>query len=242
MVVPEGTGSGALPLQTGTADIIFGAANIPAAAGEAVANGFVGAMEELGFHRLSLENVTAHLFSEPGSGCTNYYIWDYTNPEARAHWAKSIAGVYNVVQPVASQWDGAEFQEVLSPWGLPHSRHTVSSQQSQYFRRAGMVAFEASHTLWKEPVAVEFSFTSGGLGPWPGDMTPFADEGRIKGKDLCSAGDGWHQHMLQDMLLSGTTYNSVSGLPCNVRREGGQSLVIGGSSLVILEGKACNPL
>ena len=34
----------------------------------------------------------------------------------------------------------------------------------------------------------------------------------------------------------------VSDLPCNIRREGGQSLVIGGSSLVILEGKACNPL
>ena len=35
---------------------------------------------------------------------------------------------------------------------------------------------------------------------------------------------------------------SVSDLPCNIRREGGKSLVIGGSSLVILEGKACNPL
>ena len=34
----------------------------------------------------------------------------------------------------------------------------------------------------------------------------------------------------------------VSDLPCYVRREGGESLVIGGSSLVILEGKACNPL
>ena len=34
----------------------------------------------------------------------------------------------------------------------------------------------------------------------------------------------------------------VSDLPCNIRREGGQSLVIGGSSLVILEGTACNPL
>ena len=31
-------------------------------------------------------------------------------------------------------------------------------------------------------------------------------------------------------------------LPCNIRREGGQSLVIGGSSLVISEGKACDPL
>ena len=34
----------------------------------------------------------------------------------------------------------------------------------------------------------------------------------------------------------------VSDLPCNVRREAGSSLLIGGSSLVILEGKACNPL
>ena len=34
----------------------------------------------------------------------------------------------------------------------------------------------------------------------------------------------------------------VSDRPCNVRREGGQSLVLGGPSLVILEGKACNPL
>ena len=36
--------------------------------------------------------------------------------------------------------------------------------------------------------------------------------------------------------------NMVSDLPCNIRRERGQSLVIGGSSLVILQGKACNPL
>ena len=33
---------------------------------------------------------------------------------------------------------------------------------------------------------------------------------------------------------------TVSALPCNIRREGGQSLVIGGSSLVTSEGKACN--
>ena len=31
-------------------------------------------------------------------------------------------------------------------------------------------------------------------------------------------------------------------IPCNIRRKGGQSLVIGGSSLVLLEGKECNPL
>ena len=34
----------------------------------------------------------------------------------------------------------------------------------------------------------------------------------------------------------------VSDLPCNIRREGGQSLVIGGSSLVILEGKGVQSL
>ena len=34
----------------------------------------------------------------------------------------------------------------------------------------------------------------------------------------------------------------VSDRPCNVRREGGQSLVIGGSSLVVFEARACNPL
>ena len=37
-------------------------------------------------------------------------------------------------------------------------------------------------------------------------------------------------------------YGLVSDPPCNIRREGGQSLVIGASSLVILEGKACNPV
>ena len=35
---------------------------------------------------------------------------------------------------------------------------------------------------------------------------------------------------------------TVSDPPCNVRREGGQSLVIEGPSFVILEGKGCNPL
>ena len=34
----------------------------------------------------------------------------------------------------------------------------------------------------------------------------------------------------------------VSDLPCKIRREGGQSLVTGGPSLVILEGREGNPL
>ena len=36
-------------------------------------------------------------------------------------------------------------------------------------------------------------------------------------------------------------YKQVSDLPCNIRREGGQSLVIEGSSLIILEANECNP-
>ena len=35
---------------------------------------------------------------------------------------------------------------------------------------------------------------------------------------------------------------TVSDLPCNIRREGGSSLVIGGPSLVILEGREGHPL
>ena len=34
----------------------------------------------------------------------------------------------------------------------------------------------------------------------------------------------------------------VSGLPCDLSREGGQSLVLGGPSLVMLEGREGNPL
>ena len=39
-----------------------------------------------------------------------------------------------------------------------------------------------------------------------------------------------------------SNFKFVMDLPCNIRRDGGQSLVIGGPSLVMLEGKACNPL
>jgi hypothetical protein len=218
MLMPEGTARGLLPLQTGTADIIFGSSSVPATPGAPVQHGFVGALEELQFNRISKENVTAHLFNEPGSGCTNYYIWDFTRPAARTHWAKSIADVYNTVRPVASQWDGSEFQIALNPWGLPHSSRTLGQDRNEYFLRATMEAFMESHKLWNEPVAVEFSFSPSGLGPWSGDMTPFADEGRIKpSADLCDAGNGgvtdgngWHMEMLEKMMLSGTTYNAYS--------------------------------
>ena len=71
MPVPEGVAKGTLPLATGTADVLFGAAS----KGSPVLHGFVGALEEIQFNRISYENVSAHLFTEPGSGCSNYYIW-----------------------------------------------------------------------------------------------------------------------------------------------------------------------
>jgi hypothetical protein len=112
MLAPEGIAQGMLPLQTGTADIMLGAASVlaptfdpglvlevglevgvevglelgveaglelgvevgvaslPTTTISTVRNGFVGALEEIQFNRISLENVSAFLFNEPGSGCT----------------------------------------------------------------------------------------------------------------------------------------------------------------------------
>jgi hypothetical protein len=102
MPIAEGEATGSLPLATGTADVVFGSAS----KGSPVVHGFVGALEEIQFNRISYENVSAHLFTEPGSGCSNYYVWDFTNPSARDHWAQSIARVYNSLGPAVSQWDG----------------------------------------------------------------------------------------------------------------------------------------
>ena len=47
------------------------------------------------------------------------------------------------------------------------------------------------------------------------------------------------------LVIGGSSLVVLEGrrvIPCNFRREGGASLVIGGLSLVALEGKACNPL
>ena len=63
------------------------------------------------------------------------------------------------------------------------------------------------------------------------------DDGKVVEKFIRSGHPGRKKR-----ALSGAELEQVSDLPCDVRREGGQSLVIGGSSLVILEGKACNPL
>ena len=61
-----------------------------------------------------------------------------------------------------------------------------------------------------------------------------------------AANSGEQGEVIIEKLLSGEKGDEsigwVSDLPCDIRREGGQSLLIGGSSLVILEGKTCNPL
>ena len=44
-------------------------------------------------------------------------------------------------------------------------------------------------------------------------------------------------HTLEALKSFGAGSYAVSDLSCNIRREGKQSLVVGGSSLVILEGK-----
>jgi hypothetical protein len=36
---------------------------------------FSGAMEEIFIQRISLENITAHLFACPACGCNNFYLW-----------------------------------------------------------------------------------------------------------------------------------------------------------------------
>ena len=97
------------------------------AKGNGADKGFSGAMEEMFLSRLSLENITAHLFSCPGCGCNNckctrvayyfeaskrngctVYIWDYTNPKARAFWANGTASLFNEAGAEASQWDGTD--------------------------------------------------------------------------------------------------------------------------------------
>ena len=105
MVKPEGTARGSLPLTTGVADVIFGAASVPTGTG--VMKGFRGALEEIQFNRISFENISAWMFSKPDIGITNFHIWDFTNPKTRNHWATSVANIYNTVKPVASQWVSA---------------------------------------------------------------------------------------------------------------------------------------
>jgi hypothetical protein len=80
----EGSATGLLPLQVGTAAIILAGAEqqqqqqscVPGGAIDA-ATSFVGAMEEIQLSRISMENITAHLYL---GNSYPMYLFDFTNP------------------------------------------------------------------------------------------------------------------------------------------------------------------
>jgi hypothetical protein len=199
--VAEDTATGQLPLQMGAADIIWGAAELsrshePARGHDQeghreedardetatdAATSFVGAMEELFLSRISLENITAHLFV---ANAYPMYLWDYTKPATRTYWADGVAAIYNEGNAVCSQWDGSEYQPGIAGWGLPHSSQTWSAGADALWWVTLSAAAEESRRQWKGDVAVEFSIFEYGDGPWRGDMQPFGDEGLISGDIL----------------------------------------------------------
>ena len=73
---------------------------------------------------------------------------------------------------------------------------------------------------------------------WEAAREPLQEALRIRREAYGSE----HSSCVFSLTELGVVELYVSDLPCNVRREGGQSLVIGGSSLVMLEGREGNPL
>ena len=201
--VVEGCASGLLPLQTGTADIIWGAEQPVATV--VAGTSFVGAMEELFLSRISLENTTAHLFLSNGYPM---YIFDYTQPATRKYWADAVAAVYNEAGAVCGQWDGSEYQPGMAGWGLPHSSQTWSAGADALWWTSLGVAAEQSRKQWKEDVAVEFSISMYGDGPWRGDMEPFGDEGLIKGGRCAAAAGSWLIGMVSSMYTNEMALNA----------------------------------
>eukprot|EP01052_Picozoa_sp_SAG31_P014236 SAG31_NODE_876_length_11307_cov_3.506781_12_plen_407_part_00 len=189
---------------------------------------FSGALEEIHLQRLSLENVSAALWpGGPGQGPTNYYMYDYSQPQARDYWANKTATLINHVGAIAGQWDGAEFQPCAALWDIPHSNRTFESGLwlAKYggvrFYSNGLgpghlqwptytlAAFDQSRRLWKKSMATEFSLTFGGLGPWRGDMTPLGDEGAtIAEQGVCRAGSGMVLQILKYTVAKGLLYNA----------------------------------
>ena len=64
------------------ASITFGAEL--AADGATVINGFAGAIEEIYWAKVNTETWNTFVWNCPGTGITDFAIWDYTNPATRA--------------------------------------------------------------------------------------------------------------------------------------------------------------
>ena len=150
---PEGTGHGLLPLQTGTADVWFGARG--RSANGSLIDAFRGALEEIHLQRLSLENATAAVWpGGPGAGPVNYYMFDYSSALVREYWANQTARLINEVGAITAQWDGAEFQPCAALWDLPHSNRTVRDHCFVYSVRI-------VHAMRTKPSVVSDSSTRG---------------------------------------------------------------------------------
>ena len=216
---PDGIAQGNLPLICSTHNITFGgamAASSTAAkatggsgfdVGATLTDGYEGGMEEMFLYMMSLEKVNAMLFSCPNTGCVNWYVFDFTNSEARAWWANGTSRMFNQAGAVVSQWDGNEFQGSLAGWDVPHSDATLNSGAGgNYWAMAQHQAAFQSQALWAQRTAVEGG-GGGGLGPWKADMAPFADEATIKGPMCGPGGDLWHEEILLRTLQSGVLLN-----------------------------------
>ena len=192
----EGTAHGSLPIGISASSITVG-------------KGFDGGIEEMFLYKMSLEKVNAMLFSCPDTGCVDWYVFDYTNPEARKWWANGTSHMFNAVGAAVSQWDGTEFPGTLSGWGVPHSDATLSSAPElggDYWAMAQDQASLQSRHLWKQITAVEGGGADG-LGPWKADMAPFADEATIQGPLCGPGGDRWHEQILLRTLDEGLMLN-----------------------------------
>ena len=131
-MVTEGSNSSGQVTDTpanSTTEIIVGAAARPASPNnDVVTEGFSGALEEIYLSKVSLEDAQAMVWSDPATGCVNFYIWDYTNPLTRRFWANRTASLLNDGSASVSQWDGAEFQPSTAGWDVVHSNQTFNSE------------------------------------------------------------------------------------------------------------------
>ena len=119
------------------------------------------------------------------------YLFDYTNLKTREYWADSVAAIYNEAGAVCGQWDGSEYQASVAGWGVSHSAQTWSAGADALFWATLGVAAEESRRQWKEDVAVEFSLSIYGDGPYKGDMMPFGDEPPFAGGRCSTAAETW---------------------------------------------------